>query len=311
MPMTPMPFRAGAALLAAALLAAPPARAAEPTIFRADPPPSILTPDSVTTRAGVLRFRDGAPDAATAQLAYDQLDLARGIEAFMKGMPATSVFAACRGLAEVGIAANAGFAITETLMDARSLFLTPNTTTPYVLGCLDLSAGPTVLEVPPGVLGPVDDAYFRWVTDVGLTGPDAGKGGAYTSFSIQPVDERERLGDVAARRAYPKPGLHVELRERARGDFLDKLVDADAAAPCQQLQPLMLRVRKSDGHRAHCAFSHASRKAAAPPIVSGVVFNSPRVRSRMFSVTTQFAPPAIASSIRWSSPGSGRLGRQR
>jgi hypothetical protein len=28
-------------------------------------------------------------------------------------------------------------------------------------------------------LGPVDDAYFRWVTDIGLTGPDAGKGGKY------------------------------------------------------------------------------------------------------------------------------------
>lgn len=177
--MTPKLSRTRAALFAATLLAAAPAAAAEPTVFRADPPASILTPDSVATRAGVLRFRDGAPDAATAQLAYDQLDLARGIEAFMKGMPATSVFAVCRGLTEVGVAANAGFAVTETLMDARSLFLTPNTTTPYVLGCLDLSAGPVVLEVPPGVLGPVDDAYFRWVTDVGLTGPDAGKGGAY------------------------------------------------------------------------------------------------------------------------------------
>ncbi|MCB1710306.1 MAG: DUF1254 domain-containing protein, partial [Halioglobus sp.] len=29
------------------------------------------------------------------------------------------------------------------------------------------------------VLGPVDDADFRWVTDVGLTGPDKGAGGDY------------------------------------------------------------------------------------------------------------------------------------
>ena len=64
-------------------------------------------------------------------------------------------------------------------MDARSLFLTPNTTTVYVFTCLDLKDGPMVAQVPPGVLGPVDDAYFRWVTDVGLTGPDAGKGGKY------------------------------------------------------------------------------------------------------------------------------------
>jgi hypothetical protein len=29
------------------------------------------------------------------------------------------------------------------------------------------------------VLGPVDDAYFRWVIDVGLTGADKGNGGKY------------------------------------------------------------------------------------------------------------------------------------
>jgi hypothetical protein len=79
----------------------------------------------------------------------------------------------------IGVKRNQGVGITEDLMDARSLFLTPNTTTVYVFTCLDLKSGPMVLQVPPGVLGPVDDAYFRWVTDIGLTGPDAGKGGKY------------------------------------------------------------------------------------------------------------------------------------
>jgi hypothetical protein len=36
-----------------------------------------------------------------------------------------------------------------------------------------------VVEVPPNVLGMVDDAYFRYVTDVGLIGRDQGKGGKY------------------------------------------------------------------------------------------------------------------------------------
>ena len=45
--------------------------------------------------------------------------------------------------------------------------------------CLDLTAGPMLLQVPPNVLGSVDDAYFRFVTDVGLVGPDQGKGGKY------------------------------------------------------------------------------------------------------------------------------------
>ena len=164
--------------LLAALFALP-AAAAEAPLFKADPPPVILTPNQTETSAGTLTFKDGAPDATTTQLAFDQLDLARGIESFMKGMPATSVFAGCRGLAAAGVTENAAVGMTEELMDARSLFLTPNTTTPYGFACLNLKDGPMVVEVPPGVLGPVDDAYFRWVTDVGLTGPDQGRGGRY------------------------------------------------------------------------------------------------------------------------------------
>ena len=36
-----------------------------------------------------------------------------------------------------------------------------------------------VLEVPPKVLGALDDMWFRWVTDFGLPGPDRGTGGKY------------------------------------------------------------------------------------------------------------------------------------
>ena len=69
--------------------------------------------------------------------------------------------------------------IHEQLLDARSLWLTPNTTTVYCIAEINVKDGPTVMEVPPGVLGPIDDAYFRWVTDVGFTGPDRGQGGKY------------------------------------------------------------------------------------------------------------------------------------
>ncbi|MFO1071042.1 MAG: DUF1254 domain-containing protein [Geminicoccaceae bacterium] len=151
---------------------------AEPK-FSADVPAKITTPERVETRIGTLTFRNGAPDAATSAAVYDHLDHMRGVQAFLRGMSATSVRAMCNGLDSVGIKANRGFGITADLMDARSLFLTPNTTTVYVFACLDLSDGPVVMDVPAGVLGPVDDADFRWVTDIGLTGPDAGKGGKY------------------------------------------------------------------------------------------------------------------------------------
>ena len=156
-----------------------PALAQNPPKYSADVPAWITTPDSVETRIGTLKFHNGAPDDETVKLVYDHLDFTRGIDAFLTGIPATSVRAACNGLEQAGIKENEAFGITEDLMDARSLFLTPNTTTVYVFTCLDLANGPMVLQVPTGVLGPVDDAYFRWVTDIGVTGPDAGKGGQY------------------------------------------------------------------------------------------------------------------------------------
>lgn len=147
--------------------------------YSADVPSYITTPDKVETRIGTLNFHDGAPDDETVKKVYDQIDFSRGIEAFMAGISATSVYAACDGMNEVGITLNKDIGITEDLMDARSLFLTPNTTTVYGFACLDLNNGPMVLQVPSKVLGPVDDGYFRWVTDVGLTGPDKGGGGKY------------------------------------------------------------------------------------------------------------------------------------
>ena len=150
-----------------------------PPKYSAKVPPEIQTPDTVQTRIGTLKFIDGAPDPETVQKVYDQLDFGRGIEAFLQGIPATSVYAACEGIDKAGAKRNHGFGITEDLMDARSLFLTPNSTVVYVFTCIDLKDGPVVMQVPPKVLGPVDDAYFRWVTDIGLTGPDQGKGGKY------------------------------------------------------------------------------------------------------------------------------------
>jgi hypothetical protein len=64
--------------------------------------------------------------------------------------------------------------------DARTLALTFNTSTPYAFAEINVKAEPAIVEVPPGrLVGAVDDAFFRWVTDLGLTGPNQGKGGKY------------------------------------------------------------------------------------------------------------------------------------
>jgi hypothetical protein len=74
---------------------------------------------------------------------------------------------------------NQTVAMFEQLMDSKTLFLTANTTTIYGFVWLNCKDGPLVVEVPPKVLGAIDDFWFRWVGDIGVTGADKGKGGKY------------------------------------------------------------------------------------------------------------------------------------
>jgi len=169
---------ASAFLSALLLLSASAVISAQEPKYKADVPSSILTPDKVETRLGTLRFNDGAPDAKTVELVYDNLDFIRGVEAFLDGIPAASIYGICRGYREAGVGPQS-VGIFENLMDARSIFLTANSTTVYVSKCYDLENGPIVIEMPPGMLGPMDDAYFRHIADFGVTGVDKGKGGRY------------------------------------------------------------------------------------------------------------------------------------
>jgi hypothetical protein len=56
-----------------------------------------------------------------------------------------------------------------------------------------------VLEVPPGLLGGIDDAWFRWVTDTGVPGPDRGQGGKYLMVPPDYSGELPEGGYYAAR----------------------------------------------------------------------------------------------------------------
>ncbi len=75
----------------------PGTRTASTAKYAADVPASIVTPDTVQTRVGTLKFSDGLPDDDTVRKVYDNLDFTRGVEAFMAGVPATSVEALKRG----------------------------------------------------------------------------------------------------------------------------------------------------------------------------------------------------------------------
>ncbi|MEG9504360.1 MAG: DUF1254 domain-containing protein [Methylorubrum extorquens] len=146
---------------------------------------SAFTPSAIAqtveTPIGPIPLRLGLPDGeATRQKLFDELDFQRATQAYIWGLPIV-------GFAQWQFAASSVFGardtdvvLYESLRDKLGI-LTANATTPYIGGFPDLSrTGPLVVEYPEGAsAGGVGDFWQRPVTDMGETGPDAGKGGRY------------------------------------------------------------------------------------------------------------------------------------
>lgn len=123
-------------------------------------------------------FKGGFPTDDTVRQAYDDADLERAIQAYKFFYPTVSGAAIVRGNAQIGVIANKVFGILDCAPE--QLVFTANSDTPYGPLLLDLSAGPLVVELQPGPLIVCSmDINQRWVADMGLPGPDAGKGGKH------------------------------------------------------------------------------------------------------------------------------------
>ncbi|PZV38532.1 DUF1254 domain-containing protein [Mesorhizobium kowhaii] len=200
-------------------------------------PEKIMTPDKVETSIGTLNFFDGLPSEATSQKVYDYLDTARGVDTFLKGIPATSLEGMRLGWMELGGKTSNHVLIFDKLADSNPLFLTANTETVYALGFLDLKTdGPTVVVVPPKVgPGTVDDAYFRFIINMGGPGPDRGAGGKYLilppdySGEIKPTKGDEQAEVDGEKYFVAKSPSYVDLIV-LRGFLVDGKPDAATAS---------------------------------------------------------------------------------
>ena len=151
---------------------------------------SLGAPGHLDTPFGPLEFFDGVPSAASVDVAYDALDLVRGIDVFLNCMPGASMLAMRNGLRSIGARSNV-IACTDPRSTSAPVVLTANTETTYGTTFLDLKAdGPTVVECPPNSLSFIDDLWQRYVADMGNAGPDKGVGG---KFLFLPPDHS---GDV-------------------------------------------------------------------------------------------------------------------
>ncbi len=143
-------------------------------------PENITTPDEVATPIGTLKFFDGIPIDGTKETVYDYMDRARAVQVYVTMIPAVSTYSLLQGNRDMGAGDSNQILIWEQLGDSKSLLLTYNNTSLYTWSFLDLKKdGPTVIDIPPDVLGILDDGDMRYLSDMGAAGPDKGKGGKY------------------------------------------------------------------------------------------------------------------------------------
>ena len=142
---------------------------------------NFSAPKQLSTTLGTLEFDAGRPSPESVRKLYDYLDLSRAVKVYLDNIPAVSTEAIRREHIRLGATTANHLLITEQMADAKMKWLTGNTETVYIFAFLDLKRdGATVIEIPAGI-GPglIDDAWMRWVVDMGPIGLDRGRGGTY------------------------------------------------------------------------------------------------------------------------------------
>lgn len=136
-------------------------------------------------------FFEGFPTAEATNLLADELLFQRAVQTYLWALPALSMYAMKEGSERIFGKGYNVLPVFKSRLNAKTLITTPNSDVIYAMGYLDLRDGPLVIEVPPGLQGILDDFWQRpicsegkingrvWCGDVGLPGPDLGKGGNY------------------------------------------------------------------------------------------------------------------------------------
>lgn len=144
-----------------------------------------------------------------------ELRLARAADAYRMFFPSVSSWSFFADLMDMGFVPNQRHMYCRSTSD--KIALTPNNDTPYAVVLIDATEKPVVLELPEGpLMGVLNDWYFQEAGNVGLPGPDGGKGGKHLIVGPEYKGELPTEGYfiahsatnhcLAAVRAVPAPG---------------------------------------------------------------------------------------------------------
>ncbi|MEY4568252.1 MAG: hypothetical protein RLY14_3222, partial [Planctomycetota bacterium] len=133
-------------------------------------------------------FTENRPAHETAQMLRDELLFQRATQTYLWALPLINTLGMKNGSESAFGSGYNVLPIWKKRLDAKTLVTTPNSDVIYAMSYVDLGKdGPLVFEAPPMLQGilldfwqrpiPVDGGKFQG--DVGLPGPDAGKGGKF------------------------------------------------------------------------------------------------------------------------------------
>ena len=135
-----------------------------------------------------LPFAENRPTPDTANALRDELLFQRATQAYLWALPLINTLGMKVGSETTFGAGYNVLPVWKQRLDAKTLVTTPNSDVIYAMGYVDLGKdGPLVFEAPPSLQGILMDAWQRPIPvdggtffgDVGLPGPDAGKGGKF------------------------------------------------------------------------------------------------------------------------------------
>jgi hypothetical protein len=135
-----------------------------------------------------LPFEQNRPTPETAKTLMNELAFQQATQAYLWAMPLINTLGMKFGSEQVFGAGYNILPIWKERLDPKTLVTTPNSDVLYAMSYVDMGeTGPIVFEAPPNLQGilldfwqrpiPVDGGKF--FGDVGLPGPDAGKGGKF------------------------------------------------------------------------------------------------------------------------------------
>ena len=134
---------------------------------------------NVAEQTSPIAYHDhGYPTKATVENMYDELAFQGATQAYLWGV-SILVNDAWRQ-ANLSVAGPNDF-VTYNDVEQKYNVITSNIVTPYMLAFPNLAeTGPLILEVPAGPTGGIlNDIQSRHIGDIGLAGPDQGRGGKY------------------------------------------------------------------------------------------------------------------------------------